>query len=1301
MKTGSFSGTLRAPGEPQKGVNMANYFDQGKRRKRLAGALGLLLSATLTLGIVTACAVPANENDDEGKTPTLPPDTQLLKNGNFEFYSEMTEKKQDERRDFINSPNNWTFSSGSPSSDASSGIVNLADWKYMSESTFSLVPAEEDRVDDPELTASVVSYADAHWDEASLYDRLEFYDYYDIDSKSEFEKYGDYDYSLDFDDVKKLKEIGEKGDPLDLYEKEGRKTDGSDGDSSILMIHNDRSSDYVLGTAQYYTGTTVTLSAGTSAELKVRVRTSQLYHYTSNTNAEDDLPVEARAGAYISITNTIGGSEQDKLQVKNIITKDKWQTYTFYIRANTFASTTFRVVLGLGQGTSDYRYEAVNGYAFFDDVECNIIPNEPNAEKPDAMSYEKAVEDNGLNLPGRNFAGLNDKGDSRIFYATDDAGAQSEYNTFALDLYAPFETYGGVHNAEVQLTQEVSGSKTYDSGKISPSLSDNRGTSGTEKSKQSIAGVYSLAELSNMSRSGTANYNGYLKDIYEKDFANFPFEQTDDIVLLLSTNGAAYTAKLDEFEVNPNEKLLLSFFVKTSDIRSGKTGGGALLVDGENKTAITPFNSVNVSKVDIDDDNKDIYDGWVQCFFFVENTTDTLKVFHIELTYGPTSIAESSVSDYTAGYAAFANFETSYLTKDQYGFAQTGTYAQKVSLTASVTDSSKFDDASANGTQLEYGLATPVNYTGVLAGSNVLIETTYDADGNVSNRNPDPKTLATKNGIYAGLLSYNNAENYLGLDPDEADGSYLPNGWMKALNKGGITLPEDTEANRAERDRIANEWWKSLFGNAGSAANTAYQPLVILNTSADAQPSYGFFAGNTSISSNSSSRISVRVKLSEGAKVHLYLIDVSDVKSRDKGLAMTLPSYTYWYDDDGNIVNGDPAAKDFDEEKDIAFTLEDNGLYKKVGDTTDTYYANLANFETDKETSDLLASDGSIAYYFHDGKYYAYRTGEEGAYEYKQVVTELPKTGDFVRYTNPNHDGYNDGYTAVIEVEGTSENANKWITVSFYVQTGNTAKDYRLELWAGERTNKENGLPAGASVFFDRCSTASASNYSALLEESRDAMLAYAEGSDHPYQDKNDPKKIASEYGLYYTFTFFDSPAYLRYDKTEDEKELGNPWQDYVQSSYEESLVWLRCSDLDGKLFSPDGTGLPTVSLFMSYASNEVTVTPADLGGDDDSSSSGGSTNTTDTPNDGTNVWMLASSILLVVALLITMLSLAGRKLYQKYKKDAPKAAKKKERIAPVRAAKAEEAPVPEEPAPEPEEEAPAEQPDENDPYNE
>lgn len=1197
---------------------MAKLFESGKWKKRLATGLSLSMAATLALGVFAACKTTDDTDDtDEEETAAMPADTQLLKNGNFEFYSEMT-KKEDELKSVLNTPSSWSFSSGSPSSDTKSGLIDLDYWESITGSKH-------------EFTS--VSDAYTNWDEGSIYDKLHFFykcdnptnnadydpfeDAYDALSATSAEKtfFNEHSFSsVDFEDVEYLRaELGEGTDKTVSLRNDT--ADKKQEERGVLMIHNRRTSDGAVGTAQSYSSsTTITLNAGTSAKISVWVKTAQLRHYYADLKEEgsdlDGLKVTSEAGAYIGVTQTVGGTTLDQMQIKNINTEvtnpDKtnngWEQYTVYVRASTFATTTVRLVLGLGQGNSDDRYEAVNGYALFDDAECEIISNDDYASATASLA-----EIYSCNVESKKTDKLFDATDIYNKKIAEEIGYTDYDNTFAIDLYADKGYTQLTPAPSFALTEEKSGNSVYTSAKIDASLADNRETG--DAGKRSITAVKSLSEI----RGETEN--GYLKYIQNKDFASYPASFNENgIILLLSTNGAAYTAKMadaEHFTVGADSQMLVSFFVKTSEVITGRTGASITLVDGENRTAISAFDSTKIATVDIndkDEENKDIYKGWVQCFFFIQNDTETAKEFTLEFSLGPTSIASSDKYDYGQGYAAFANFETKSLTKTEYSYASTGDRAKKVSLTGIVEDSTVFD-SETKSPNIETGAALPRNFEGVLAGSKWMVPSEGDT--------PAPPNEVPA-GVLTGLLNSKHAANY---------GDIF----------SGLT------------DKTGAAAWNELFGDAKNPAKTAIQPLVILNKSGKTQPSYGYFAvANTTVSANSYQKVSLRVKLSAGAKATIYLTDTSEMGStgsEDKFLAPNAPKVTYWYDENGNIVASDPTAKGFDKDKHTIFELQKNGLYRMVGESKEIYYANLKNYKT--KDGNLVLGDGTtIAFYGHDGKFYAYRTeNADGTYSYDTPVEDIYDhvAKDYIRY-DYTETAFPESVVTVDNTDGTT--ATDWKTVTFYLRTGSEEKSFRLEVWAGDR-NDTNGLSDNAYVFFDRYSSSSISNYDALLSE------AVADLEDETDLDENG--NLPNSLAYYYTFTYYDSVNYLRYDVNEDTDEIGNLYASYDQSTYSEELISLIYNDENG-----DRTGTPSYIRFLNYAASDVTVAP-DTPAEDD-----GGDDTPSEPISTGDLLLILSSALLAVVLIFAIVMLAVRHFAGKRRRAPRQAAVKDNRYRPA-----------------------------------
>ena len=1210
-----------------------------KNRKRAIAVLSITLAATLSMGVFAACGgTSATEDDDEPTSSAV--DTQLLKNGNFEFFSERDTKLED-KRNLISTPTSWTFTSGSPSSDTRSGLIKTEpeEWDYITKSTYRIVPEDaKEQILHPSsgtftpatLTDDIASQARAHWDEMSVYDRLIFYMYYDISSTSDFDLYKDYAYSIDFEDIATLREdVGEdetgafKLHPLEEEDEPAEDGEETVREGGVLMIHNQRTMDKVVGTAQYYTSsTTITLEAGTAAEVTVWARTDELYHYNGDTKKGDPgVKVSQRAGAYIGIINTVGGTTLDEMQIKNINTNGEWQKFTVYVRANTYASTTFRVKLGLGQGTSsDDRYYNVNGYAFFDDVSVKKIPASEYKDNSSDFDFE---------------CDINSLKDNKLV-DMDLESFKSGTHVYGLDLYGGDADRFNLKTISFGETEEVINIEKTVSSKVKGDSND-------------ITEVKKFDELTAL-----ASSNGYLANILHHDFdeAKYPFDKEAPIIMLLSVSKAAYTAKTETFELAAGEQMFISFFVKTSEIRSGKTGASVTLVDGNNRPSsptIAAFDSRTIATVDIDKDTKDIYDGWVQCFLFIRNDTEDKqpKLFSLEFNYGPTSIASSSVSDYAQGYAAFANFECGDLSKTQYSYASTGSRAVKVDLTAKKMNTDKFDDAQASS-RIEDGLAAPASFDEVLAGSEVLIP------GGDPNERPD--------GIHVGLLNSDYATTY----------EKLGTPWSNALN----TIAGDSSITGLDSDdetAVENlDWWAKIFGDANvvtddkKTSRYAQQTLVLMNTGSDSA-SYGLVSANATLSAGGSRKITLRVKVIGDTAAYIYLID-TDETPYNTVLTPSMPKLTYWYDDDGNIVKGDPTDKNFDKKKDIFFTLEENGLYTKKGANDGKYYANLANYDKD-EYGNLVTSNGKIAFYakkLDDEKveYYAYRSGSEGNYKYEQKVEPLADNihNDYARYIAPED---MTKYQSMIKVDPTGD---KWVEVSFFLRAGSEAKNYRLELWAGDRENTTDGFKANSSIFFDAYNgTGSVSDFTGDRDNWKDWLLEVNE--------LDDDEKLGDDLALYYTFTFYDSVNYLRYDATTDKDGTADKWTNYNQSAYSESPLWLKVDDVAGEV------GNPFYSLWIDYSVVEVAVSPD---ANDSGNNSGSNNNTSnDNKDSNTNIWLVLSSVLLAAVLVFAIVAVIVRRILKNRPKTVkPKKAKRAKNKGP-------KAPAPEEGEDTPEE-APA-----------
>lgn len=1159
-----------------------------KRKKQL---LALFLSAMFASSFAFSLAscndddnTDNTEKEEETEDTSAEKDDARLTNGSFEFYDDNNGKNL-----IITSPSSWSRSNdaGGSTSKAASGIVNTEKDAWDNLTTSS------------NLAHSTADEAKANWDNLTAKDKLEFYETYEDEDELDFYE----SFNIDVDDVPTCENPGTHYASTDK---------NAADNTNVLMIHNDYNVSGKYGTAQKFTSsTTITVAAGTYAELSLWVKTSDLKFSTNEQEVIKDR------GAYIDITQTVGGTTLDKLQVKNINTElqgdstvnNGWVNYTFYLQGCSYATSTFKVVLGLGQSkVSTNVFEYVSGYAFFDDVECKIY-NSNSDENSWTTAENKVAAENRFDM--------NTDAEKKIVNADDVAAT-----VFSMDMdktgnsFSPVALAGKV-NAD--LTEEkANNGKTY----VSALGDATRPAFGglTLSTTNDVKAVVSSTALPT---------NALISDKVKEDLKTPDSFNSEELLLLLSGEGAAYTAKVTDstFKVEAGKYLALSFFVKTSDL-AGYTGAGVKFIEVDlngkivgNEASLTAIDTTSVTSVDVDTDEgkqEDIYLGWQQCFYFLENDTDETRYFTVELTYGTTAIVGSTNDDYYGGYAAFANFESREISDKEYGYASEGTYSKKFSLTGKAeeeTNGSNFDEASTVGGDIEKGLANPINYKGVNGGSGFVNGTSTDAEVN-SNE-------------YAGLINRDEIANW-----------------------------DSNEVNDEIKSRIT----KDLLGDAT-------QPLLIYNTTAK---SYGFIGASQTLSASSYATVSVRVMVSPNATANVYLVDMDD-ETHESTLSWK-SGRTYWYDDEGNICVKDPTAKDF-KKTDVAFKLQSNGLYQvntkwsgyaASGVNANDYYANLSNYEGYGKNEDLLVKDGGVSYnynsnwqndgndgvafYYKDGKYYAY----------SNYTTEV-KNLESVTGLTPRYEAQSEK-SLTATVSG-AEYDNTWVTVTFYLHAGSQAKNYRLEVWSGTRDGVTKN-PSNSYVLFDAsgASTLTDETFPSLIQEAKDNV----EFSSSLY---------SGEFveGVY---SFYDDASFLRYDETIDDNAVGNSYESYLSSAYTSGTAYMTYEDK---------ANLIKVT-FVDFNLSEVTVA-ADV---EEEETEDEEEETTTTPSE-TNMWLLVSSIVIAVVLMLAVISIIVRKFVEKARRKKAREVSVKS-VAPARKVSAKKA--------KPEKKEKTEIKDENDPYN-
>lgn len=1137
--------------------------------------------------IFSACSGSPNEEDDD--TTETPTDTQTFANANFEYFDDGNGAY------LIAAPDSWTSSTQGSSSLSKSGIVDTSmDWgqKFVYARTeYEKQQDENNTEEEPDEYYTDIDddYDVPGWDLANA-------------------KLGDGDEDLTYETIDAAEINAVNPGTHNAAAGTADKVNGT----HVLMLHNYRSNG--SGTAARYASSSITLQAGTAVRFSVWVKT---YGMSYN----DNNAVNGNRGAYIEVHNTVGGSDQDPLIIQNIDTQklnaqgdnNGWVQYSVYLKASSYAASTFTVYLGLGRtnDVSDNYFEYVQGYAFFDDLQYEVMTAD---EYDQALAADTNIRRFQLDLYSENAMQIDS-------VHTDNASARA----FALDLDSVAKNQFTISNISVEETKNTvynaSGSTDYSLdyyiGGSNAALLRDSGDAGR-------SGIKSIADI-------TAA-NGYASSVVS-DFSAEKFNALfgdAQILMLYSGKGAPYNATVANtnladgslFTVGADQALLVSFWVKTSALDGG-SGATVTLVNYETETSIGAVDTTTLASVDIKDDNSstdDIFDGWQQCYFFVSNDTDAAQSFSLKFSFGPTDIVDTTLADYTDGYAAFTGFEYAALSAEEAALANAGTYALQVSLTENTAETypdAGFDDPSyAGGTEdsadIESGFADPQTYSGVYGNSKYVGGTDL--------------TSGLDQYENAGLLSRKYAETYWNNFRDK-------NSWL------------DTIVNSYTDALTASTWWDEIIG-----ANTS-QPLLIVNTVAEAATSYGYIGSSTSIATTAYTQINLRVKLSAGATAYIYLIDATADENAETNYTDSLKyssGISYRYDEDGNVVIKDPDDDTFNKDTDILFYKRDNGLWSTTENGTD-YYANLANYDED-ESGNLTDSSGNIVYYKNGDGYYRYHDEDNGTYSLAvKDFTQAGVNADSLAAATLQGETSKD---LVQVVQGTSENAGQWIYVNFFIANGSEAKNYRLEVWNGSR---DNSVPMAASsyVIFDSVSYTELdeTTFTSMLEASLGELGKQSElnGTRYATTDeileayRENPTAFINETAegtslIYYNFSLYDDKNYTPYDESNSlETRESDPYADYDPSSYSDSVAYLKYNITDQN--DAGYNGYIEYNTFVNYGASEIEVSSG--------SSSDDSGSTDDTAGGGTtaNLWLLIPSIILAAALFLTLISLLVKKL--------------------------------------------------------
>ncbi len=1258
-----------------------------KNSKRRFAAFGLGAVLFCTVGLTAACDASSSSSTDDEQEQAAKIDTQVLKNGNFEFYDDKDGKY------LISSPNNWSAGSAGNSSDSMSGIINTdyEKWQAFTDDTLpATLKANNELKSDDE---NKVDY------NGMMPDDLPFKNTHDADDK-EFEVAAEdyisnpYTHEYSWDDEGNLIDLS--GNIVTTYEDD----DGNvflDEDktqpleTSVLMIHNYVDDDNYGSQKYYSSSTSLSLEANTAAKISVWVKTDELYYGGNN---DTRTKVEDSRGAYIKVTQSVGGSTVDSFFIKNIDTSvinpdgdnNGWVEYTVYVQACAYAETSISITVGLGENSM----YTVEGYAFFDDISFTKYRNlemliEDCGYENDVDFFE-AVEDTTCTL-------LSDKNEKIYrtdkFTYSDENGEHVISNNYCGDFiyFIDLATSSSLQNivlndsnAKAGLTVDSNGyvnSKSTAYSRFDLGVLDNgagnaylpRELASAGKSVNTSEDILANLTLSSTDESWKNAFNG---SVYKNRLVpalesalTLPYADNEmSALLMFSAQGAAYETQIthSSFKVfgsnNSNETdtqyKIVSFWVKTSDL-NGNTAATVTVTDVNDKENSASFtlDSTTVSAVSIDN-NDDVYSGWVQCFVLVANDLEEDKDFKITVNFGLTDIKDTNFTSYHNGWVAITNINVLSVDEDAFAYANNSSYA--ATLTFSEKSSSvnnAFDTEAGGGYGIESDIVNPANYTGV-NGNSVYVGGASSSNGyDDVNRND-----------FAGLINKDYVENYANC------------AWFTSLTQAITNLDTDNFW-----DKVAGPYSVQPLLIVNAARTVADEPAGVYN--------YGFIGKNSSVSSSSYTAISVRVKVSAGAVATVYLVD-----SDKEVMSYAFPGYSFWYDDEGNVLKGEPDENwtDSEQKANILYTLRADGLYEADGKlyanfyNLSKYYYNESLRYFDENGEAVLFDDlkGDENYYLSatdrselaphylvtDSKtrVYSYVSGTEtnGNLIYNYVVNDKADTSltvygfdkSYARYDTTNFTST--PYSFTIDGRATNPDAadvvDKWITVTFYVHTGSESKDYRLELWSGYRNEANtDGVQQNSYVLFDYSyASIDESGYSSLLGYYTDRIIEdYKSNLSGPFASNGENiayyENLAGEGGKsdvykydakYFTYSLYDSSAYVPFNETvADENETG---YDYLYSDYKESLAYLKIEDVKAEngLENTD----PTMAMFIDYSAVDQSIS---IGTADDDDEEEDSVTTTD----NTNLALLISSICMVVAILIAIAAVVIKDFLKKAKK--------------------------------------------------
>lgn len=588
--------------------------------------VALVFIMALCLAFSVACSDTATDtsantssSDSSSSSTTTRTDAQVITNGDFEFG---TDEKADTAFP-VSTSVNWTRSNDSllnsaTSSTKSSGIIDTDPDKYAKIAQTQGFP----KVDDE-------TYYNPSTPEAlGLIDSQDLY-VYDEDTANE----------------DKLPTSGTK----------------------ILMIHNVQSTAQ-LGTAQKFTSTK-TFDVESYGVISVWVATKDL-----KTKMDVD-----EFGAYVQLRTTIE-SEIDPIIVKNINTDGQWVQVNFYVNAHDYATTRFRVVLGLGFGSKDVRQEYVEGFAYFDNVTYKTIT---------ASEYEQFVTGTDV--------------DKKLNYYTAVDGEE-------------YSQLGGGDNFKVSLPslgKEIKDNQNQEytaygfavdcDFERSDFTLNHRFESGMNKNY-----VYADSSYATYAKMGVEEYS-VIKNQAALSGVENPFGDSAETAYIINEQKASSYFTLYGLSLDDGDVLYITFYAKVKTEQNAQGLTVSMIDNGSatrDKTSLISAFTTNTYK-------NEEYNDFEKVTLFVTNKVGDgqTRYFDIVFDLGSTADVITDYNTLTKGYALITGYQFAYLSQEEYNKAQSSSFVAMASLGADLPNGTASDDEAEDGYSFNYSATDKATVT--------------------------------------------------------------------------------------------------------------------------------------------------------------------------------------------------------------------------------------------------------------------------------------------------------------------------------------------------------------------------------------------------------------------------------------------------------------------------------------------------------------------------------------------------------------------------------------------------------------